>query len=64
MRVRQILATDGARYFLVQGIFDADDATRLGPAFEGVATSFKLRENAEKPPAPAASTTGRPHSGT
>jgi len=44
VRVRQILASDGSRYFLVQGIFDADDATRLGPAFEGVATSFKLRD--------------------
>jgi len=64
VRVRQILASDGSRYFLVQGIFDADDATRLGPAFEGVATSFKLRENAEKPPAPAASSTAPPRSGT
>ena len=64
VRVRQILASDGARYFLVQGIFDADDATRLGPAFEGVATSFKLRDNAEKAPVPAASVKGRPPAGS
>lgn len=42
VRVRQILARDGARYYLVQGVFDAEDAARLEPAFEAVATSFAL----------------------
>lgn len=43
VRVHQILAGEGARYYLVQGIFDADDAARLEPAFEAVAASFTLR---------------------
>lgn len=43
VRVQQILASDGARYYLVQGIFDAEDAVRLAPAFEAVASSFALR---------------------
>jgi hypothetical protein len=42
VRVQQILATDGARYYLVQGIFDAEDAARLVPAFEALARSFEL----------------------
>jgi len=40
--VRQIVASDGNRYYLVQGIFDAEDAARLAPAFEAVAASFEL----------------------
>jgi hypothetical protein len=52
VRVHQILAVEGTRYYLVQGIFDAEDDARLAPAFEAVAASFALRE------APAA-TAGR-----
>jgi hypothetical protein len=43
VKVHQILASDGSRYYLVQGIFDAEDAQRLEPAFEAVASSFELR---------------------
>jgi hypothetical protein len=43
VRVHQILAGEGARYYLVQGIFDAADAARLEPAFEAVVASFTLR---------------------
>jgi hypothetical protein len=43
VEVRQILASDGARYYLVQGIFDAEDAARLDPVFEALAESFALR---------------------
>lgn len=42
VRVRQILASDGSRYYLVQGIFDSEDAARLLPAFDAVAASFAL----------------------
>ena len=49
VRVRQILASDGARYYLVQGIFDAEDASRLAPAFEAVAASFALRNSGATP---------------
>jgi hypothetical protein len=51
VQVRQILASDGARYYLVQGIFDAEDAARFAPAFEAVAASFALR-NSSATPAP------------
>jgi hypothetical protein len=43
VRVHQVLAEDGGRYYLVQGIFDAEDDARLSPAFEAVAASFELR---------------------
>lgn len=43
VRVHQILASDGARYYLVQGIFDAEDDARLAPSFEALAASFALR---------------------
>jgi hypothetical protein len=42
VRVRQILAHDDTRYYLVQGVFDAEDAARLEPAFDAVAASFAL----------------------
>jgi len=56
VRVQQILASDGARYYLVQGIFDAEDAARLTPAFEALAASFELT--------PAATSSGATSSGT
>jgi hypothetical protein len=43
VRVHQLLAEDGGHYYLVQGIFDAEDAGRLDPAFDAVAASFTLR---------------------
>jgi hypothetical protein len=43
VRVHQVLAEDGGRYYLVQGIFDAADDARLSPAFDAVAASFELR---------------------
>jgi hypothetical protein len=49
VRVQQILASDGTRYYLVQGIFDAEDAPRLAPAFEAVAASFALRNSPATP---------------
>lgn len=42
VRVTQILASDGERYFLVQGIFDARSAPRYGDAFARVVASFAL----------------------
>jgi hypothetical protein len=42
VEVRQVLGHDAARYYLVQGIFDAEDAARLAPAFDAVAASFEL----------------------
>jgi hypothetical protein len=42
VRVRQILASDDSRYYLVQAVFDVEDAARLDPAFDAVATSFAL----------------------
>jgi len=50
VRVQQILASDGARYYLVQGIFDAEDAKQLAPAFEAVASSFALRNSSATSP--------------
>jgi hypothetical protein len=50
VQVQQILASDGARYYLVQGIFDAEDAKQLAPAFEAVASSFALRNSRANPP--------------
>ena len=49
VQVQQILASDGARYYLVQGIFDAEDAARFAPAFEAVAASFALRNSSATP---------------
>ncbi len=49
VRVRQILASDDARYYLVQAVFDAKDAARLDPAFDAVATSFALAEPGRPP---------------
>ncbi len=44
VRVTQILATDGERYFLLQGIFDAARHEALTPAFRRVAGSFRVLE--------------------
>ena len=49
VHVQQILASDGSRYYLMQGILDVEDAARLAPAFEALAASFELA------PGPAAS---------
>jgi hypothetical protein len=43
VRVVQVLATDGSRYYLVQGIFDREEAARYAPLLEEVARSFALR---------------------
>lgn len=42
--VTQVLATDGRRYFLVQGIADAEDAAGLAPVLDALIESFELAE--------------------
>jgi hypothetical protein len=54
VRVHQVLAGDGSRYYLVQGIFDAEDDARLTPAFEAVAASFEVRNPSNSAARPAA----------
>ena len=43
-RVTQLLATDGERFFIVQGIVDAETSETFAPLLERVITSFTLRE--------------------
>jgi len=44
VRVTQILASDGARYYLVQGIVDASRAEAFAAPFAAVVASFELVE--------------------
>lgn len=49
VRITQVLATDGARYFLLQGVARRDEAERFAPLFEAVVESFSLREDSPSP---------------
>jgi hypothetical protein len=44
VRVRQVLATDGDRYYLIQGIAERNEAERFSELFDAVVTSFALTE--------------------
>ena len=44
MHVTQLLATDGERYFLLQGIVDAEEREAFAPLLERVIESFALRD--------------------
>lgn len=44
MQVTQVLATDGERYFLLQGIVDAEESEAFAPILQQVIDSFSLRD--------------------
>jgi hypothetical protein len=47
VRVRQVLATDGARFYLIQGIAERREAEPFAGLFDAVVTSFARRKRDE-----------------
>lgn len=50
VRVRQLLATDGAHYYLIQGVVERSDAEEFEKLFDEIVASFALRQ--PRPPSP------------